>query len=365
MKILIAAGIFPPDVGGPATYSKILGGELAARGHTVRVVTYTDSENRKIGKSDYPIHLIVRSPFKPWRYFKFFRALIKHGRDADLIYAQGPVSDGYPAYMAARYLKKPLAVKITGDYSWERAASEGLTDVLIDEFQTLKDYPPAIRRMRDVQHTVCHHARIIITPSEYLKKLVTGWGIKPEKIKVVYNAVERPEVRSQKSEVRRKLGIAENTFLILSSGRDVPWKGFALLAEAAAELQTLHPEMEIKILHRAGRAELHEHIRAADVYVLNTGYEGLSNTLVEVLHLGTPIITTNVCGNPEVIKHEQNGLLVDYNNKAQLSEAIMRIYSDKNLRDELRNNARLSLEKFTLDNMINETERLLIELVGK
>src|SRR3989344_775368 len=183
-KILIATGIFPPDVGGPATYSRALSGELAKRGHSVDVVTYADKD-KNLPQTDFPVTRIIRSRFKPWHYWKFYRAVVS-----------------------------------------------GYTDVLIDEFQNLKDYPPAIKRMRKVQEAVCRHAALIITPSEYLKKIVIGWGIKPEKIKVIYNAVEMPEMKLSKDEAREKLEIDKHTFLIVSSGRNVPWKGFALLEEA-------------------------------------------------------------------------------------------------------------------------------------
>ncbi|OGE76533.1 MAG: hypothetical protein A3C85_03860 [Candidatus Doudnabacteria bacterium RIFCSPHIGHO2_02_FULL_48_21] len=356
-KILIATGIFPPDVGGPATYSRALSGELAKRGHSVDVVTYADKD-KNLPQTDFPVTRIIRSRFKPWHYWKFYRAVVRLGANTDLIYAQGQVSEGYPAFMAARYLKKPLAVKITGDYSWERAVNSGYTDVLIDEFQNLKDYPPAIKRMRKVQEAVCRHAALIITPSEYLKKIVIGWGIKPEKIKVIYNAVEMPEMKLSKDEAREKLEIDKHTFLIVSSGRNVPWKGFALLEEAVQELQITRPEISLKILHNSPRQQLHEYIRAADAYVLNTGYEGLSNTLVEVLRLGTPIITTRVCGNPEIISDGVNGLLVDYNSKEQLTSAILDLKNDPALRQKFIDNS-VPGARFQFDYMINETEKVL------
>jgi len=364
VKILICTGIFPPDVGGPATYSKILAEELVKHGHAVKVITYAGriyppSLERRgtLGEADFELIRIQRSRFKPLHYFRFYRTVLKHGRDVDVIYAQGPVSEGYPACLAAKKLNKPLAVKITGDYSWEQAMGRGLTDELIDAFQNLSFYPPRIQRMRRIQKLVCDYANIIITPSEYLKKVVSGWGVDPGKIRVIYNSVEMPESIITNQESRQKLGIPKDKFLIVSSGRNVPWKGFELLKEVMAELQKDHPEMMLKILHDAPRGLLHEYIRAADLYVLNTGYEGLSNTLVEVLRHRIPVITTNVGGNPEIIRDGENGLLVEYNNIEQLKDAILRLYSDKELRNKLRNSS--GLEKFDLAQMISKTEEVL------
>lgn len=372
MTILICTGIFPPEIGGPATYSKILAEELSKLGHIVKVITYSDHNpsqpplasrggvpplNIRGGEGELSVIRIQRSRFKPLHYYKYYRAVLKHGRNAGVIYAQGPVSEGYPAYLAAKKLDKPLVVKITGDYSWEQAMNRGLTDKMIDEFQTLKNFPSQIRKMRKIQKLVCDSAEVVITPSEYLKKIVTGWGVNPAKIKVIYNSVERPAIIDQRSAIRDKLGISENTFLIVSSGRDVPWKGFELLREVVVGLKTSNPEVELKILHDSPQQELHEWIASADIYVLNTGYEGLSNTLVEVLHIGTPIITTNVGGNPEIIRDGENGLLVEYNNAQQLKDAILKLCFDKELLNKLRNNS--GLERFDLKEMISKTEEVL------
>jgi glycosyltransferase involved in cell wall biosynthesis len=73
------------------------------------------------------------------------------------------------------------------------------------------------------------------------------------------------------------------------------------------------------------------HVRAADAFVLNSRYEGLSHTLLEVQALGTPIIASNVCGNPEVVEHGVNGLLVDPHSPNDLREALRRLLSDRAL----------------------------------
>ena len=356
-KILICTGIFPPEVGGPATYSKIVAEELVKRGHHVRVLTYSDKPQKD--NYSFPVIRILRSGFKPLHYLKYFLAVQRYGMKADVLYAQDPVSAGYPTYLAARILKKPFAVKITGDYSWEQAHGRGLTEKMIDDFQTLKDYPPKVRRMRDIQIHVAKSADAVIVPSEYLKRLVMGWGVKEKNIAVIYNAVEMPEVKLTKDEARQKLGVKESNFLIVSSGRNVPWKGFEFLRKVNDKLESTNPDIILKMIYDAPRSELHENIRAADVYVLNTGYEGLSNTLVEVLRLGTPIITTNVGGNPEIIQNGVNGLLIEYNNAKHLEMAILQLYNHRELLKKLSENAPGTLGKFDLEKMINETERRL------
>jgi len=88
------------------------------------------------------------------------------------------------------------------------------------------------------------------------------------------------------------------------------------------------------------------------VFALNTGYEGLSHLLLEALSLQTPIVTTNVGGNAELIEHNVNGLLVAYNDATQLKQAILTLLRDEMLRETLRRNAGKNLEKFSMPAMI-------------
>ncbi|OGZ53274.1 MAG: hypothetical protein A3B25_00165 [Candidatus Ryanbacteria bacterium RIFCSPLOWO2_01_FULL_48_26] len=362
MKVLICTGIFPPEIGGPATYSRILASELKKRGHNVRVITYSGGEsgikNYELGE-EFPVIRIPRSKFKLLHYWRYFCAVKRYGGQADLLYAQDPVSAGYPTYLAAKILRKPFAVKITGDYSWEQAMGRGLTDKLIDEFQTQPQYPKRIKQMRGVQIRVAKGAARVIVPSRYLKKIVTGWGVKEKQTTVVYNSIEPPRLPLSKAEARKDLNISERTFLIVSSGRKVKWKGFELLEKVVADLGKRHPNLELKILSAAPRAVLYKYFWAADLYVLNTGYEGLSNTLVEVLGIGVPIITTNVCGNPEIISNDFNGLLVDYNDASGLKAAIEKVYDNPELGRRYVENGKRILANFSLDRMIGQTLEVL------
>ena len=69
-------------------------------------------------------------------------------------------------------------------------------------------------------------------------------------------------------------------------------------------------------------------IRAADVFVLNSEYEGLSHTLLEVQALGTPMVASGVCGNPEVVEDGVNGLLVDPRDHHELAQAMSQVLDD-------------------------------------
>lgn len=356
MRLLICTGIFPPESGGPATYSQNLASELKARGHDVSVITYTDE--KLVVQYPFPVVGITRSRFKIWHYFKYFLAARRLGKGVDVLYAQDPVSAGYPTFLAAKILKKPFVVKVTGDYSWEQAMGRGLTDKPIDEFQTWKPLPRSIARIRDIQIHVCKSADLVITPSEYLKKLVVGWGVKEKRIEVIYNAA--PQIPMLKrDESRRALAVGADDFLVLSAGRPVRWKGFEALGAAVADLQVKNPNIKLRILSDAARATVLQYMKAADVFVLNTGYEGFSHVTVEAMAMGTPVIVSNVGGNPEIVNSGENGLLVDYNNAAQIQDAILEVYQHPELGEKFSKNGVETVKKFSVEAMINQTERAL------
>ncbi|TSA45455.1 glycosyltransferase family 1 protein [bacterium] len=360
MKILICTGIFPPEQGGPATYSAGLGGELIKLGHEVRVITYstpTLSPPYQGGDEEGVIR-IARSAFKPWHYFKYFRAVKKNLSWADVVYAQDPVSAGYPTYLACKVRKKRYILKIVGDYSWEQAMGRRLTDKLLDDFQKLENYPRAIARMRQIQILVAKEARAIITPSAYLKRIVAGWGVKEGRIIVVYNGISKV-AEIGREEARRELSMADGEFWILSVGRKVPWKGFELLEDVVREIQIDEPNIKLKILNFADRQTTDKFYRAADLFVLNTGYEGFSHTILEVMTAGLPVITTKIGGNPEVVKDGENGILVEYNNREQLKAAILKLYHDPELRARFVRNSSQIVQNFTFKKMIDQAEGVL------
>jgi glycosyltransferase involved in cell wall biosynthesis len=101
-------------------------------------------------------------------------------------------------------------------------------------------------------------------------------------------------------------------------------------------------------------------IRNADVFVLNSEYEGLSHVLIEALLLGMPIVASKAGGNGEVIKDEENGLLVPVGDMDALTAAIARILSDKAFAGRLGEGARASRGRFTVEAMLSKTKALLV-----
>ena len=76
-KILIAAGIFPPDIGGPASYVRRLATELSNSGNKVTVVAYADSLKHNDTGFGFRVIRVLRNKYLIWRYFKYLRAVFQ------------------------------------------------------------------------------------------------------------------------------------------------------------------------------------------------------------------------------------------------------------------------------------------------
>src|SRR3989344_3997850 len=156
MKLVIATPLYPPEIGGPATYAKLLFEGLPKKGIEVDLVKFSD----------------VRHLPKIIRHYIYYRHVLKAIRNADVVLALDPVSVGLPAMWAARRAGKPFVVKIVGDYAWEQGRQRfGITQNR-DEFVKTARVPFPVRVLRRIQPRVAAAATRVIVPSEYLQDIV-------------------------------------------------------------------------------------------------------------------------------------------------------------------------------------------------
>ena len=122
MKILIATGIFPPDIGGPAQYAKELAEEFLRQGHKVKVLAYKFKKKLPTGIR----HL-----------FYFLRLFFSLG-GIDLIIALDTFSVGLPTILAARIFGKKTILRTGGDFLWENYVQKTGNPLTIKDFYDKK-----------------------------------------------------------------------------------------------------------------------------------------------------------------------------------------------------------------------------------
>jgi glycosyltransferase involved in cell wall biosynthesis len=155
--------------------------------------------------------------------------------------------------------------------------------------------------------------------------------------------------------VRALRGLPEDVELLVAGDGDMlePWKQLT---------RELGLERRVHFLGNVPYERIPLYIRAADVFVLNSEYEGLSHTLLEVSALGLPIVCTGVCGNPEVVEDGVNGLLVPSRDDEALRAAIAKLLGDATLRERFIRAGIARMERFSRDGTFGTVERELAKL---
>ncbi len=380
-KILITTGIFPPDIGGPASYAMTMGKKAEGLAE-ITVITYSSKFSYPTDKElSFKVARVWKKWPKPFKHLAYFFKVLRLASKNDIIFSLNTVSAGLPALLAARIRKKKFFVKIVGDYAWEIAVQKNKSSFLIGDFQEATK-TGWIKLLAGVQYWVCRKADGVIVPSQYLADMVKGWGTKSEKIHVIYNGVDFKKSELTKEEARKKIGIPGN--IILSSGRLVPWKGFRMLIKIMPKLLEINqflrlvivgdgPEKKtldsmvknmgldrkVFIVGRKSQEDLAIYLAASDMFVLNSGYEGFSHQILEAMAAGIPVIASAMGGNKEVISQGENGFLVRYNDEFNIIEAIKGLWQSPEFREHFAREGLETVKKFSVEKMVEETIKLL------
>jgi glycosyltransferase involved in cell wall biosynthesis len=376
VRILIVTGIFPPDIGGPATYVPQIAEGLAQRGHAVTVVTLSDRLDHEDGVYPFRVIRLPRRAFRPWRMGRTVLVLLRLGRRADVLFVNGLALE---SVLANFVLRKPLVMKVVGDLAWERATGRGWT---ADDFETFqrRRYGLRIELLKALRSWWTRRADRVIVPSRYLARWVAGWGVPAEKIVVIYNAVE-PVDGVEPLPVPLKTPIKAVTV-----GRLIPLKRVDGLLEALKELPDLglvvvgdgpeRPRLERRArelgvsdrVYFAGQRSKKEALglmAACDLFVLNSVHEGLPHVVLEAMALGLPVVATAAGGTPEVVRDGETGVLVP-SRYGTLGASLSALARDPALRRRLGRAARQWIgERLSAENMIRLTEETLFTVAHR
>ncbi len=134
--------------------------------------------------------------------------------------------------------------------------------------------------------------------------------------------------------------------------------------EIESEVHELNVVDKVKLLGE--RKDIADILRAVDIFALTSIAEGISNTILEAMATGLPVVATRVGGNPELVRHGVTGQLVPSGDVAALKSALASYARDPELRGVHGKAARQrAVEKFSLERMAAEYEKLYAEVAGR
>lgn len=379
LRILTICPQFRPLIGGYERAAENLSAALAARGHRVVVL----AERREpawpaLEQIDgYEVRRLSCS-YRPHRHamtslLSYAAFLLRRGRAFDLWHVHQYGLHAALAVALGRLLRRPVVLKLpsSGDMGIERALGKGVVGKVLRFFH--------------LQVNAC------LAVSAENRAEAIRFGISAQRVHLIPNGVDgrrfHPVTPAERSAARQSLGL-DCQRLVLSVGRlsaeknllgllDA-WAAIAAPARAGTLLalvgdgpdwdaiQAKARQLSIAgSVHLAGqRSDVSLWYRAADVYVVPSFIEGLSNTMIEALASGVPVVSTRVSGSSVLMAPRRAGVVVDVGNSQQLAAAIAGLLNDEAKRIQLSRNARAMFEaRFSLDTLSHRMVELYRQLV--
>ena len=375
MRVLVTVGIFPPDIGGPATFvpkiAKYFQDEL---NYEIEILTLSDNKNSNIN-DDFSVKRIDRNLPIIYRWLKTIFTIYKLGKNKDLIFVNGL---GTETTIANIFLKKKIIRKIVGDPVWERAYSKAKVSESFDEFQ-VKNYGFSISLQKKVRSFSIKKSDIVVTPSQHLKNFILNLGFK-NKIEIINNGVFIPEENTNifsndqiNITIVSRLVSHKNIEKIIKAISDLnsPLINLNIIGDGPElnQLQKISLESNNKdniIFHgKLNRDDINHIFLKSDIYIQASNYEGLPHSLLEAMSYGIPVLCTPVGECKEILGNEDRGYILDLPvSKNNIKSKIIEIIGEKNIANKKGERGKDFInENYNLTNSFNLYKNLFTRLL--
>ena len=320
-SILFCLDFYWPHIGGGEVLFTGLAEGLARRGWKVRVLTQhlKDSPDFEVrhGVEIYRHWSARRATFS----LASIPALCRLAREADIIHAS-TYAAAFPAWVASRLMRKPLVLTVHEIWigKWNKVSDDGFWSNMLND------------KLERLIHLFNY--RNYIAVSEATARDMVACGIPSERIRVIHNGIDysvwKPDAYNR-MEARKRLGVSDDDFLFMYSGRPGCSKGFPYLLQALARIVKRYPQVILLARLSSSRAVqkdychalqmieelgLSDHVRnippvpfdmippmtlSADTVVVPSLSEGFGFVAVEACAMKRPVIVSNTASLPEVV----------------------------------------------------------------
>jgi glycosyltransferase involved in cell wall biosynthesis len=247
------------------------------------------------------------------------------------------------------------------------------------------------RLRQSIQRSICRFADCVLANSDAVREWLVSEGYEKQKIRVIRNGIVEPKVAALpgESSIRSEFGIPGDAPLIGMMCRLSRVKAVNDLLDAAATILKEHPETRFLIIgdgeerpslvaqaERLGishrviftgfRTDIQRVLPELTISALTSTSEGLSNTLLESMAVGLPVVATRIGGNTEIVLDTVTGLLVPPRNPVALADALGRLLADPALARQMGERGKARIENdFSVDHAVSKTQDLYLELMDR
>jgi glycosyltransferase involved in cell wall biosynthesis len=292
--------------------------------------------------------------------------------NADIFEAHAVSGYGFPKSLEKLGIKKPFIHTIHGVLAdeYDQAKKNGYLSVR----DRVANY--FMQKLSKLEEETAKKASIVVTISNYsLEKIQKYYCIEQNKVRIVPNGVDIEKFKPMDTKaVRQKFGLGNET-CVLFVGSLIPRKGLPFLVEAAKKvaknkadtkflivgdgplrnqlsysIKSANLSGNFKFLGNLKDDELPAVYNCADVFVLPSIQEGQGIVLLEAQASGKPVVAFNIGGVNETVQNKETGLLVNRGNVDELADALLKLLTDKALREKMGSKGhRFVSENYTWD----------------
>ena len=375
MNVCFVTPEYFPISGGTGAYVYYLSHSLQKLGHNVHVVARDKQDSEK--KIDgIEVHYIKGIGNVLTRYWRFARSASKKIEKLnkkigfDVIHANLPL---VPSFAIPKDSAKALVCAVHSTWKGEAIVTKR------DNPKELNPNEKSMLRfnfmLRSYEKKLMKRSDALIAVSKYtVDELTELYGIKKEKIHVIYNGVdtEKFKPRSNRAELRREFGLEEDKKIVLFVGRLYHRKGLEVLLRSIPPVLKDFSNVKFVISGKgfkkkeenlrklAKQLDIEDHVTflgyvpdeklpnlysASDVFVLPAIYENFPFAILEAQSTALPVISTKVGGIPEFIVNAQNGFLINTGDSRQLAQRILTLLQDPKFAKEMGKRGRALIEE--------------------
>ena len=366
--LLCVLDYHPEPAGGAERQARLQAEELVRRGHRVTVVCRGVGGARSGLVGGVRVERLRTGRGQPWRLSHYPRLawyLARHATEHDVIHVHHANLQADVAVAVGRARGRPVYLKLAG------SGPSGE----IDRLRWLR---------RWTGHAALRRASVIQASTPAIAAELRAVGVRPGRIVEIPNGIDpaalEPPAEAARAQARRTLDLPDAATVVLSLGRFAVEKGTADLLTAWGPLRA-DPGLALLLVGRpAGRQPVHPvatgnvHVvgwqddptavlRAADLFVLPSHGEGMSNALLEALAAGLPAIVTPVGRGPDRVAAAGAGLIVPVGDPLALRAAILELAGDLQRRAAAGVAARAAVQDLTIDRVVTRIEAVYRRLL--
>lgn len=373
MRILAITSSYPRYEGdATAPFVESMARSVAELGHEVHVLVPEHADwRRPAHEGSIHFHAYRYSPRRSWTPWGFSQALAGGESVRKPLYALAPAVVAAATHAGRRLLASAEfdavhAHWVVPNGPIGRLVASGATPLVVSLHGSdvaLAERARAARRA--ARWTFARTAAVTAPSTDLLERAGRLGADRLELVPYGADVQALSATPGQAAEARRRLGIAAGDVVVQAIGRLIPVKGFDVLVEAHALAVRDRPDLRLVLVGdgeqretlvrsaaqlgvadtvvfagAAERAEIPALLASADIVVVpsvrQAGYvDGLPNVALEAMATGRPLVASRVGGLPELVRTEENGLLVTERAPRELAQAILRLADDPALRERL------------------------------